>query len=351
MPLTGISAQISGDFRINSGCAATLAAHSTCGFTIVYLPTVAGPETGTLVVTDSLGSQTVTLSGTGLSGATDSLSPTSLTFPGQPVNTPSTAQSITLSNTGDTTLDQISATITGDFLLKSGCNKTLAPKTSCDLSITYQPTQPGQSSGTLTVTDGLRSQTVPLSGNASDFQILATTDTTSTITSGQTATFGAQLNSLSGFAGAGTFACTGAPLNAVCSLDASSFNLTSGATQAITIKISTGGAVPVAVWRNETLGPLRASCFLFAGALPFCIRRRKTARWALAMACSVLIAGSLLSGCGAGASGATGNSGGSGTNPPPTGSTNATPPGTYALTVSANSAQAVRTLTVTVIVK
>ena len=162
--LTGISAQITGDFRINSGCPATLAAHTTCGFTVVYLPTVAGPETGTLIVTDSLSSQTVTLSGIGLSGATDSLSPTSLTFPGQQVNTPSTVQTITLSNAGDTTLDQISVTITGDFLLKSGCNKTLPPKTSCDLSITYQPTQPGQSSGALTVIDGLRSQTIPLSG-------------------------------------------------------------------------------------------------------------------------------------------------------------------------------------------
>jgi subtilase family serine protease len=66
--LTGISASVTGEFSISSQtCSSSLAAKSTCTFSLVFSPTATGLQTGTLSVSDSaVGSpQTASLSGTG----------------------------------------------------------------------------------------------------------------------------------------------------------------------------------------------------------------------------------------------------------------------------------------------
>lgn len=162
--LTGITVALTGDFTMINGCAGTLAANTTCIITVTYLPTVAGAETGALTVIDALRTQTVTLNGTGVVAPTDALTPASLTFFPQALNTSSAPQPVTLTNSGGTMLTGIAASISGDFTLASGCGATLAAGSSCVLNVSFLPTHTGVESGTLTVVDALRTQTVALNG-------------------------------------------------------------------------------------------------------------------------------------------------------------------------------------------
>ena len=201
IPLTGITVQITGDFSLKNSCGASLAAHSTCNLSVTFLPTLAGPESGALTVNDALGSQVVSLSGTGLAGPQDALSAAAVDFGGQLLNVAGSAQSVTLANTGDATLSEISAQTTGDFQLKNGCNKTLAAQTSCALTLTFKPTATGSGSGTLVVSDSIRTQTVTLSGMGTDFQVQAATSNSVTLSSGQSETVAMQIESVATKAG------------------------------------------------------------------------------------------------------------------------------------------------------
>ena len=62
-----------------------------------------------------------------------SLSQLSLTFPSQPVNTTSTAQTLTLTNNGSATLGINSIAITGDFAQSNTCGASVAPGTNCEI--------------------------------------------------------------------------------------------------------------------------------------------------------------------------------------------------------------------------
>src|ERR671933_2921558 len=97
-------------------------------------------------------------------------SPTSLTFAAQNVGTTSAPQSITVTNTGNAGLFINSAAVrnTLDFTeVSDGCSGlTLAPGTSCSVSITFSPTASGTRSAAFTLTDNAANspQTVPITG-------------------------------------------------------------------------------------------------------------------------------------------------------------------------------------------
>jgi hypothetical protein len=100
------------------------------------------------------------------------LSPTSLTFAAQAIGTTSAPQSITVTNTGNAGLFINSAATRGtnalDFTqVSDGCSGlTLAPGTSCTVSITFSPTASGTRSATFTLTDNAANspQAVPITG-------------------------------------------------------------------------------------------------------------------------------------------------------------------------------------------
>jgi hypothetical protein len=97
-------------------------------------------------------------------------SPTALTFPSQDVGTTSAPQSIAVTNTGTAGLFIGSAAVpnTLDFTeVNDGCSGlTLAPGTSCSVSITFSPTVTGTRSAAFTLTDNAAGSphTVPLTG-------------------------------------------------------------------------------------------------------------------------------------------------------------------------------------------
>ena len=160
------SETVTGDFSITANtCGASLAGNYSCTLGIVFAPTVSGTSAGVLTVMDSVGTQTAPLSGTGQNPATDTLSPASLSFPPQQVGTVSGAHLLTLANAGDQPLTNIAVVSTGDFTFVNNCAQTLAPQSSCTISVSFVPTVAAAESGTVTVTDALRKQTVTLSGS------------------------------------------------------------------------------------------------------------------------------------------------------------------------------------------
>jgi hypothetical protein len=167
-PAIPFTSAISGPFSISSNvCGSSVPATGSCLLTVEFTPTQAVPATGTLTFTDSLGTQTVSLSGTGQAAPTDVISPTSLTFTGTPAGQTST-QSVTLTNNGDLPLTAISASIStsgsGVFTTSNNCNGTLAAHSTCSFSVVFAPTQAVSNNGTLSISDALRTQTVALAG-------------------------------------------------------------------------------------------------------------------------------------------------------------------------------------------
>jgi hypothetical protein len=95
--------------------------------------------------------------------ATVSLSTSSLTFPQQTQNTTSATQTVTLTNTGGTTLNISGIVISGAQAAEyafTGCGgaggTTVAPLATCDISVTFTPT----------VTSGTRIASVDITSNA-----------------------------------------------------------------------------------------------------------------------------------------------------------------------------------------
>ncbi len=165
-PITLQPFSLTGDFAISADtCSGTpLNPTYSCTLLITFTPTGAGVRTGLLTVSDSTESHTATLTGTGLSPATDTLSTTSLTFGPQVFGTVSPGKSVTVTNSGGSTLGSISTTITGPFIAANNCGTILGGGLTCSIAVSFAPTGAGNETGQLTITDAQRSQVVTLSG-------------------------------------------------------------------------------------------------------------------------------------------------------------------------------------------
>ena len=107
----------SGDFSVASTTCSlktALAAGASCYVRVGFSPTAVGTRTGALTLVDSDPSspQQVSLQGVGTAVG---LSPASVTFGTQLLNTTSTATSVVLTNAGSTAVTVTAIAITGDF--------------------------------------------------------------------------------------------------------------------------------------------------------------------------------------------------------------------------------------------
>ena len=165
VPLTGIQVLTSGDFQVSNGCVASLNALSACTITVEYAPHATGLEIGSVTITDDVGSQIVSLSGTGTAPATDTLSQTSLTFPATQVGQSAPTQTVTLTNSGGATLTQLSIRAVGaGFGESNNCGSTLAAQSGCTITVSFQASSIGPMTGQIVVADSIRSQIVSLTG-------------------------------------------------------------------------------------------------------------------------------------------------------------------------------------------
>ncbi len=162
-----LAAVINGvDFRIIANtCGASLGPGVGCTIGVAFTPTASGRRSDSLSITDDVGTQVASLSGTGTSPATDALSPPTLTFAPQQITTVSGTQQITLTNSGDLPLTLIAAQITsGDFTAVNACGNSLGAHSSCSINVAFVPKNVGVITGALAVSDQYRSQTVTLNG-------------------------------------------------------------------------------------------------------------------------------------------------------------------------------------------
>jgi len=173
----GLTGTNSGDFAQTNTCPIspnTLAAGANCSISVTFSPSASGSRSASVSISDNASGspQSVALSGTGTAPAV-TLSPTSLTFASQTVNTTSAAQSVTLTNSGSAplTINSIAVTGTnsGDFAQATTCPispSTLAAGAKCTISVTFTPAATGTRSASVTVTDNAADspESVALSG-------------------------------------------------------------------------------------------------------------------------------------------------------------------------------------------
>jgi len=173
VPITNIAVTPPFILAVNACGTTALAADAECQLTVEFAPTQPGAATGTLTLTDGAGTQTILLSGTGI---TVSLAPAAISFDpslGQTSNSPPVAVGATsglfqvaAGNSSLTPVPITSLFITPPFAIASNtCGATqLAASADCQLQLTFSPTQEGAAAGTLTLVDGAGTQTVALSG-------------------------------------------------------------------------------------------------------------------------------------------------------------------------------------------
>src|SRR5215211_1760324 len=182
------------DYAQTNTCPAspsTLAVNASCTISVTFTPTAGGPRTATLTITDdAAGSpRNVALSGTGTAPSA-ALTPSTLTFGSQTVGTPAT-QSTTLSNNGTAPLAISNITIAGanaaDYAHTTNCPATLAPGSSCTISVTFTPTAPGTRVASIFVTDNATGSphAVGLSGTGTAAAPAVTLSPTSAVFSSQ----------------------------------------------------------------------------------------------------------------------------------------------------------------------
>jgi hypothetical protein len=164
--LTNISISQSGDFAETDNCFSSIPANSSCTINVTFTPTAKGARTGTLTVNDSAGTQSSSLTGTGVTSVT--LTPSSANFGSQVLNTTSSAQIFTLTNNRISSLTGINVSIIGtnstDFAQTNNCGTAISANSSCTINVTFTPSGYGARTATLSVADSAGNQTSSLSG-------------------------------------------------------------------------------------------------------------------------------------------------------------------------------------------
>lgn len=125
------------------------------------LTSTIGPDTGASI----LGCW-IENSATQQASANVQLQPNAVTFDAAVVGTTTTAaQNITISNTGTASTSLQASTVPGDFQISGNtCGTSLAPKSSCTVSVVFVPKASGMRSGTLTVQNDTGAQIAQLAG-------------------------------------------------------------------------------------------------------------------------------------------------------------------------------------------
>ncbi len=147
----------------------------TCTLTVTFTPTTTGPQTGSIsVASNALASpSTIDLQGSGTAAAapTATLSPGYAELRSVTTGVTSTAQTVTLSNTGTAALAISGITIGGanptDFAETNTCGTSLAAEATCTIVVTFTPASAASFAATVSVADNATGspQTVTLSGS------------------------------------------------------------------------------------------------------------------------------------------------------------------------------------------
>jgi hypothetical protein len=330
------------DFAIAAGTTCTngaaVAPNATCVINITFTPSAAGARSATLSITDNAAGspQTLGITGTAVAAApVASVAPTTVAAGGQLVTTTSTAQVVTVTNTGNASLSitaapSISGANAADFAVAAGttCTNgaTVAANASCVINITFTPPAgaSGSQAATLTITDNAAGspQTVSLAGTAWDFTL---SGLPITVNPGASGTIAVTVTGVGGFTGAVTLACSATIPAGSCSAPSSA--VTAPGTGNATI-VTKGLLVPPTSHRRPPISMQQIVLAVFGLMLLLTlpVARRFRTRLGLAGAAALLI---VAAGC---------------SNAPPTGA------GTYPVTITGTSGALSHSITVNVTV-
>ena len=128
-PLAISSIQPTAGYSQTNNCGNNLDAGASCTINVSFVPTVIGTQAGSISISDSAAGSPHSISTTGVGlGAQPTFSPTSLDFGSVAVGTPTTGPAVTLTNTGNVTMNITSFQINNPpYSQTNNCPSTLAP--------------------------------------------------------------------------------------------------------------------------------------------------------------------------------------------------------------------------------
>jgi len=285
-----------------------------------------------------------TLASLFLSAPMATLSPARVDFGSTVLSTPSSAQIVTLSNSGNAPLNLANVFTSTNFSLTNNCGASVAIRGSCGLSIAFTPPGLGSSFGTLILSDNAprAAQTVSLSGKGIPGFLLSVTSgspTSATLNAGGTAKYQLSVAPLGGFAQSVSLACTGAPSAATCSVVPNSVTLDGANSDLIAVTVTTTANSMAASAEQSSSRRILSLCFVLL-PLTLLLGPLSSAKRSRAFCAAVL--GLTMLACGGGGGSGSGGSGGGGTG---------TPPGQYVLTITATGAGLQQSTQLTLTVK
>jgi hypothetical protein len=363
MSTVTISGPNAADFSQTNNCAGALLAPGggSCVNNITFTPSMAAAESAVLTINDSVGTQTVDITGTGIEPPGFSPSVTTIAFGNQLKGVTSPQMGVAITNSGSSVLMIGGVTVVGanagDFAIESQSCTTagIDVNNTCGVYVAFTPSIYGSETASLKFVDNIAGspQFVALTGAGADFSIGVGSggSTTASVTAGSTATYALQLSPLGGFAGNVSLSCTGAPLNAVCSSTPTTVSLNGSSASPFSVQVTTTGSATVLPFTSPerpdfdrlrtlllegTMGCALALLIFGARFRGATSKQRQRHAWPAAVAVAMIAIG--FASCGGGSGGST---------PPPTKST---PAGTYTLTLTATSGSASHTTILTLIV-
>ena len=187
-----ISGPNASDFTQTNTCNAPslLPVGGTCAVTVTFDPSAAGIRKASVVITDSAPGSPHVVNLTGNTSSV-SLSASTLSFGSQQVGASSSSQSVTVTNSGSIPLTISSITASGDYSETDTCTKAaLQPANNCVINVTFSPSAPGGSVGSITINDtGAGSpQVIMVTGTGMALAITSSTPTL-TVSAGETAKY------------------------------------------------------------------------------------------------------------------------------------------------------------------
>jgi hypothetical protein len=208
-----------------------------------------------------------------------SVLPGNLTFASQVAGTTSAAQTVTITNPGNSVVDLLIA-LSGDedYVPYDTCISGMAAGSSCTISMTFRPGSTGPSNGMLTITDvdNGYSQSVALAGSAtqqssasSSIALSSSVASLQVTTAGGAATSDVYITPQNGFQGPVNLQCKvvagsqgGSAASPVCSLSTSQVTISAGdqSSSELSVSIQTAGAIsepgPLSSRRSMSLAAL-----------------------------------------------------------------------------------------------
>ena len=238
-----------GDFAETDNCGSSVPAAGNCTLSVTFAPTAPGSRTGSIVILDdaSGASHSITLEGFG-NGAGATLTPSNLTFSGVSTGSSSTAQAVTLTNTGNASLSVGTIQVSGNYAQTNNCPTTLTTGSSCNINVIFSPVSSGTQTGVLTISDNAMSgsQTVSLTGSTPDFTLTAAMSA-ATLNASGTATYALTVSPIGGsLSNAVSLSCSGLPANTTCSFSQSAV-IPGAKSTPVTLTIATATASAEAV--------------------------------------------------------------------------------------------------------